>query len=403
MELKRLIGETSLASIATWADDYKFTEEGKGTYAWQFVDIDIAKPAYSDSDYKKTDEKTCIVKGLPIANLRDKSRPQSERLVALRLIVHLVGDLEQPLHNSAQGDDGGGNTLFVSFKATRSHGKSYRRSSTFHSMWDDSLIELQAYSWGSYADAIDARPLPAVEGAPYDEARVAAWSNDSHALGTKAYQLLPPATPVNSEAFHPLEVGDAYATAVKPDLDTSMAKAPLASKPSWKTCSSNPPLKRAPKPMYQRRANNPFSALVVEEHEGVQQAMWALFVAIGDYWNLGDDPDSYRGRFTTFMENRISLNPLYREFYAGAKSLLDRLIADHGAARAYEIVFTQRDRKQPLAVPETELEFIQLYVADEFIALRLALGGFKAFGATNYCGYFGGANIPGQPVPYRTF
>ncbi|MGD4056822.1 S1/P1 nuclease, partial [Xanthomonas citri pv. citri] len=141
-----------------------FTDEGKSTYAWHFVDVDISKPTYSDSDcvYKKTNEKTCIVKGLPlaIANFRDKSRPLSERLVALRLIVHLAGDLEQPLHNSERGDDGGGNALFVfvSFKATRTDGKSYRRSSTFHSMWDDSLIELQAYSWGSYADAHRSHP-----------------------------------------------------------------------------------------------------------------------------------------------------------------------------------------------------------------------------------------------------
>ncbi|MGD5570962.1 S1/P1 nuclease, partial [Xanthomonas citri pv. citri] len=128
------------------------------------------------------------------------------------------------LHNSERGDDGGGNALFVSFKATRTDGKSYRRSSTFHSMWDDSLIELQAYSWGSYADAIDAHPLPAVETGPYDEARIAAWSNDSHALGIKAYQLLPPDTTASNDASHPVEIGDAYATAVKADLDAAMAK-----------------------------------------------------------------------------------------------------------------------------------------------------------------------------------
>jgi hypothetical protein len=39
--------------------------------------------------------------------------------------------------------------------------------------------------------------------------------------------------------------------------------------------------------------------------------------------------------------------------------------------------------------------------ANEFVAFRLAVGGFAAFGATNYRGFFGGANIAGQPVPYR--
>jgi hypothetical protein len=32
----------------------------------------------------------------------------------------------------------------------------------------------------------------------------------------------------------------------------------------------------------------------------------------------------------------------------------------------------------------------------------LALGGFKAFCALNYPGYPAGANIEGQPIPYRS-
>src|SRR5262249_2382371 len=183
--IRALIGDASLASISNWADDYKFTPEGKGIYRWHFVDIDIAHPTY-DSAIDCLDENnqgTCIVKGLPaaIAMLKDKSRPQSERITALKLVVHLAGDLEQPLHASQRNGDQGGNKINVSLQAKRSDGTSYQRSSTFHSMWDDSLVELQAYSRGSYADAIDANPLPAVEAAPYDETRITAWANDSHA------------------------------------------------------------------------------------------------------------------------------------------------------------------------------------------------------------------------------
>lgn len=155
--------------------------------------------------------------------------------------------------------------------------------------------------------------------------------------------------------------------------------------------------------MYQQRTRHPLSPLVPIESTEVEDAMWELFVAVGTFWRLTDDPAGYRGRFKTFMENRISLNPLYTTFYAAAKKLIDELAASQGVAGAYATVFASKDRRTPTGTPESELEFIQYYVANEFVALRLALGGFKDFGALNYCGYFGGANIPGAPVPYRTF
>jgi len=226
--IKALIGDASLASISNWADDFKFTPEGKGTYRWHFVDIDVAHPTYDPAIdcLDENNQGTCIVKGLPaaIAMLKDKSRPQSERVTALKLVVHLAGDLEQPLHGSQRNGDQGGNKINVSLQAKRSDGSSYQRSSTFHSMWDDSLVDLQAYSWGSYADTIDANPLPTVEAAPYDETRIAAWANDTHALGIKAYQLLPAGTPDHNNAGHRVEIGNDYPTAVKSDLDAAMAK-----------------------------------------------------------------------------------------------------------------------------------------------------------------------------------
>jgi hypothetical protein len=153
--------------------------------------------------------------------------------------------------------------------------------------------------------------------------------------------------------------------------------------------------------MYQARVSNvliPGESIVAPD---VDEAMWQLFVAVGKFWKLDDDPAAYRLRLRAFMANRIRINPVYRDFYVIAKKVIEGLVAQYGAA-AYEQLFTQKPRLAPIAPPQTQLEFVQQYVANEFIGLRLALGSFKAFGAVNYCGYFGGANIEGQPVPYRT-
>ncbi|UFW43174.1 S1/P1 nuclease [Bradyrhizobium sp. WSM471] len=45
-KLKELIGDTSLAAISNWADEYKFTPEGKNTYRSHFVDIDTERSTY---------------------------------------------------------------------------------------------------------------------------------------------------------------------------------------------------------------------------------------------------------------------------------------------------------------------------------------------------------------------
>lgn len=227
-KLKELIGDTSLAAISNWADDYKFTPAGKNTYRWHFVDIDIERPTYDVAlDCKdQNNQGTCIVQGLPaaIAILKDNSRSKEDRLRALKLVIHLAGDLEQPLHASEHNGDQGGNRLHVILHAKRSDGTSYTRASTFHSMWDDSLVDLQAYSWGSYADSLDADPLPTVEAPPYDEARVAAWANDTHALGIRAYQLLPAGTPDHNDSSHPVEISNDYAVAIKAELDRELVK-----------------------------------------------------------------------------------------------------------------------------------------------------------------------------------
>ena len=154
--------------------------------------------------------------------------------------------------------------------------------------------------------------------------------------------------------------------------------------------------------MYQARARHVLSPLALSEADYPEQILWDLYLAVGDYWQLPDDEASHRLRFNAFLENRVALNPLYRDYYATAADVLSGLIAEHGAERAYAIVFSDKLREGQPSAPSSPLELVQRYVANEFVAFRLALGGFRAFGALNYRGYFGGANIAGEPVPYRT-
>jgi hypothetical protein len=62
------------------------------------------------------------------AVLRDRSRPLAEREVALKYIVHLVGDLQQPLHDVNATDSG----IKVIFNG---------KPTVLHGVWDEGIID----------------------------------------------------------------------------------------------------------------------------------------------------------------------------------------------------------------------------------------------------------------------
>jgi len=146
-------------------------------------------------------------------------------------------------------------------------------------------------------------------------------------------------------------------------------------------------------------AKHPLSDSSPEVDNDVYEAMWTLFTAICRYWGTIDDPTPHRTQLLNFMLNRIKLNPLYIGYYATAREVLDRMVAQQGNAD-YELLLTSKDAaaEDP---PTSPLAVTRQRVSNEFVSLHLALGGFKAFEALNYCGYIAGPNLPGQP-PYRT-
>lgn len=149
--------------------------------------------------------------------------------------------------------------------------------------------------------------------------------------------------------------------------------------------------------MYQRKVADPLSFAAAAIGNDIAPALWLLFVAIGDHWKLGDDPEPYRSRLATFMDNRIAINPLYRGYYDAAAATIADLVATNGPTGAFEILFAT---KTSSGVPASPIEVAKRFVVNEFITMRLAFGGFKSFGARNYNGYIGGTNDP-TDCPYR--
>jgi hypothetical protein len=120
----------TLAEASVWADTEARRIPGdRWLEPYHFVDTD---PTARHVD--APDDCTCVLAG--IARFGRELRapdPYRERVVALRLLAHFVGDVHQPLHVTGMDGHGG----------TRIHVVFLGRRQTLHQVWDSGLIERQ--------------------------------------------------------------------------------------------------------------------------------------------------------------------------------------------------------------------------------------------------------------------
>lgn len=143
-QIAELLHKESLEDIASWADDYR-TEHSE-TGPWHYVDIPGTAAKFDrDRDCPISSDKTspwrdCVTDRILYfeGRLGDASLAPKEHAVALKFLVHLIGDVHQPFH--AIGDARGGNEVRVHFLGSEQCGT---RPCNLHGVWDDSLIEAQ--------------------------------------------------------------------------------------------------------------------------------------------------------------------------------------------------------------------------------------------------------------------
>jgi hypothetical protein len=140
-----------IASEATWADWYRDSDRnGSGeryrhTRQWHFVNIeldglDLDKACFGHPQLpvgvlaSKGPADACIVDKIDqfAAELAKASTGPEERLVALKFLLHLVGDVHQPLHASDDHDAGGNRKQVAGDGFT---------GTNLHHLWDTEFVK----------------------------------------------------------------------------------------------------------------------------------------------------------------------------------------------------------------------------------------------------------------------
>ena len=190
-----------IASEATWAD--KFRDSSRHAKAqtgqWHFVDIELASPdetaacfgrpalAAGQAAYPGLAQDCVVDKADEFRReLVDPGTTATERLTALRFLLHFVGDLHQPLHSSDDSDRGGNSKLLSPAVGS---------SRNLHAFWDTAAVVSLGRDPQAVADRLATAITPAQmtawsAGAPTD------WAQEAFALAkSDAYGQLPPPGP----------------------------------------------------------------------------------------------------------------------------------------------------------------------------------------------------------------
>jgi hypothetical protein len=198
------VPDDPIADSATWADDDRAVDPT--TSGWHFIDVPRGVTLTASNEPAYCPGGNCAVDAI-VAQFRalTTSPDAAVKGRALRFLLHLVGDLHQPLHATSNGDRGG-NCVPVTYYDQRPQANPRGDfSPNLHSVWDGSTIRTLMTARGlpgaralaAYIVAQD--PLPAATAAQVPtRALVIGWAQQSHALAeTVVYPRLP--TPVAVE------------------------------------------------------------------------------------------------------------------------------------------------------------------------------------------------------------
>lgn len=182
-----LAGENdpTLPGVATWADDLRRSDADafKRTASWHYVNFPSGTCAYRPE--RDCPDGNCVIGQIERqrAILADRRLPVATRRDALKFLVHLVGDVHQPLHSGNRPDKGGNGfqvSLRTDLKPEAYAQKDYVdgiMGTNLHSIWDYYLFASTRLSLPGYAARLGAKP-----GAPHaaiESADPAAWATGS--------------------------------------------------------------------------------------------------------------------------------------------------------------------------------------------------------------------------------
>jgi len=134
-ELQALMGSTDLATMALYMDKNKMALQSRipGSREWHYDDRPVCNSKATRAEYCPGGNCSSVQIRKHYRILIDPHSSKGDRQFAVYVLVHLIGDIHQPLHASDH-DDRGGNDVKVTLPTSAA------AKLNLHSVWDNNLV-----------------------------------------------------------------------------------------------------------------------------------------------------------------------------------------------------------------------------------------------------------------------
>lgn len=172
--LNDLLDGHSLAFVSTFGDDIKADRAYSKYSAWHYVNYPLGT-RYKDSEKSEYGDIVMAIEEC-MAKVKDKKNAREDRIFHLKMLVHLIGDLHQPMHAS-RAEDKGGNDIQVQW---------FGEGSNLHRIWDKNLIESYGMTYTELASELG--DVNRKERKKIQEGTIYDWVDESHEICAALYE-----------------------------------------------------------------------------------------------------------------------------------------------------------------------------------------------------------------------
>jgi len=217
----QLSGRRTLGEVASWADEIRDYDPKKPGRRLHFDDIPLCEtPDYSRYCKNRQCASAQIDRQLKI--LSDERARLAQRNRALKWIVHLVGDIHQPLHASNRRDRGG-NAVQVSFFGQRDNPP--YGNLNLHALWDVHMVRRLVAGRGGERAFVSASPSDS-DKAAWEKGSISDWIRESHEIARDfVYTALPVAASCRRRVAGVVAIDQAYYGQAAPVIEVQIRKA----------------------------------------------------------------------------------------------------------------------------------------------------------------------------------
>ncbi len=176
-KIEAILGNETLAEVSNFMDRLKSDVAYKHMSPWHYATIPDGKK-YDEVGSPREGDVIVTLQRL-IKELKTQKFTDKDEAFALKCLVHLIGDIHQPLH-VGNGEDKGGNDIKLKY---------FQRSLSLHRLWDSGMIDGKKYSYTEYADWIDHATNKELE--KWASLNVLEWANESKMYRKQCYEGIP--------------------------------------------------------------------------------------------------------------------------------------------------------------------------------------------------------------------